>query len=268
MRKTATATPRQRKLSPDVLERKYKKNYLTRVIAQIQVVNPIVTIADAPHEKLAHLLRKSFSIEDHKDVQQSHITITPEGPKTSSRPGKVYTYLSPRRTKIVQITEEAMTLEYLVFKSSGPFKKDFISIIKTVFECYPDVQVNRLGMRFIDKIDLKGEANPTDWTKYLNQNLLGAFALVGEPESLVRAFHVLETKKDNVRLKFQYGMHNPDYPAPIRQKVFMLDTDVHVDGLLSLEAITDYWQTLRDTAHLWFESVITDNFRKHLGIVK
>lgn len=143
-----------------------------------------------------------------------------------------------------------------------------MSILDTVLECYPDIQVKRLGMRFFDEIDLKSEANPTDWRKYLNQDLLGAFALVEDPASLVRAFHVLETKKDDVHLRFQYGMHNPDYPAPIRQKIFILDTDVFVDGLLNLDAIKGYWQTLHDTAHSWFESVITDNFRKHLGIVK
>lgn len=262
-------TARQGKLSPDPLRRKYKKNYLTRVIAQIQVVNPLATVDRDPHKKLADLIRKSFSVEEHKNVEQQQLLITPGGPPTAStKLTKIFTYFAPQRKKLVQITEEALTLEYRSFRSSQPFRRDFISLVETVFECYPDVQVKRLGMRFVDEIDLKTEKDPTDWTQYLNHNLLGAFDLAPDRTSIVRAFHIVEWKQDGVFLRFQYGMHNPDHPAPIRQKIFRLDTDAYVSGLLTLEAIKDYWQTLHDAAHSTFEGVITDEFRKHLGIVK
>jgi len=269
MPKRQSATAKPRKSSSDPLRRKYKTNYLTQVIAQIQVVNPLATADRAPEKGLSELIVKSFPVEQHKNVQQSQLLITPEGTAAAStKLTRILTYFAQQRKKQVQITEDALTLIYHSFRSSQPFKRDFLSLVDRVFEVYPDVQVKRLGMRFIDDIDLKSEKNPTDWRQYLNPNLLGAFDLAPDRGNIIRAFHVLEWKQGDVFVRFQYGMHNPDHPAPIRQKLFRLDTDAYVSGLLTLDAIKDYWQTLHEAAHLTFESVITDDFRKHLGILK
>jgi hypothetical protein len=40
--------------------------------------------------------------------------------------------------------------------------------------------------------------------------------MVDEGSQASRAFQNLELILQDVRIRFQYGMHNPDYPAPIK----------------------------------------------------
>ena len=61
-------------------------------------------------------------------------------------------------------------------------------------------------------------------------------------------------------------MHNPDYPSPIKRKIFTLDNDAYVTGALDRAAIHDYLDRLHVLVKTSFENIITMDFRKHLGI--
>ena len=68
-------------------------------------------------------------------------------------------------------------------------------------------------------------------------------------------------------LRFQYGISNPDYPAPNKKQIFILDTDVYSVGLYSIADVTDVVNQYHEVAKDWFERAIKDNLRKKMEIV-
>jgi uncharacterized protein (TIGR04255 family) len=115
----------------------------------------------------------------------------------------------------------------------------------------------------VNKVELK-ETHPTEWGKYLNENLLGIFKLADDAKTIARAFHILDFNYGDSNLRFQYGMPNADYPAPIRRKSFVLDFDAYCTLVLSQEEIGTYLDRFHDKIKVAFEQVITDDLRKKL----
>ena len=124
----------------------------------------------------------------------------------------------------------------------------------------------RLGLRYIDEIALD-EPKPMAWGKYLIPELLASFSLADKLDTVSRAFHVVEfSYPDETKMRFQYGMPNPDYPAPIKQKLFVLDYDTYCQFVIPTEDIPELLDRFHMRAHSAFEQVITDSLRRKLGV--
>jgi uncharacterized protein (TIGR04255 family) len=153
--------------------------------------------------------------------------------------------------------------KYTVFED---LSRGFLAIVDALYSEFKDLQVKRLGLRYIDKIKLD-EPNPTKWDDYIDKDLLCSLRFVADPSTLVRAINVLEQKfDDESRLRFQFGMPNPDYPAPIHQKIFVLDTDAYCDLLLSKEEVRQFLDRFHNRCTDSFERLITSKLRKKMGV--
>jgi uncharacterized protein (TIGR04255 family) len=62
-------------------------------------------------------------------------------------------------------------------------------------------------------------------------------------------------------MRFQYGMHNPDYPAPIKKKIFILDYDAYCNGILTKNDIFKYLPIFHEEVQKLFENSISDKLR-------
>ncbi|MCK5723742.1 MAG: TIGR04255 family protein, partial [Gammaproteobacteria bacterium] len=140
-------------------------------------------------------------------------------------------------------------------------KEDFLSVVEALFKSYPKIQVKRLVLRYVDNIDIPNES-PTEWDKYLKPELNTIFALAGNRETISRAFHVLEFNYGEDFLRFQFGMFNPDYPAPIKKKIYTLDFDMYVTKILNKTDIEETLDRFHEKVSEFFEEVITDELRK------
>ncbi len=266
-KKKATRSTATRKSSTDPLKRKYRKNYLSKVVVQLKFAEPLADLKGGPSEKFNLAMLENFRVQSYEDTYEHQVLIVDGKPKTTQRYFKKHLYKTVAGDKTAVLTDEALTVEYQTYQSFSQLKKDFLGPLAAIFSSYENVQGNRLGLRYIDTIDLRTEKDPCEWADYLLPNLLSSFAVPEDPSKMVRCWHVVETREDTVHLRFQYGMHNPDYPAPIQRKVFTLDHDAFTTGLLDYDAIKDYLETLRATVKRSFEAVITDKFRRHMGVI-
>lgn len=89
-----------------------------------------------------------------------------------------------------------------------------------------------------------------------------------EPERICRAFHTLAFRINDSMLTMQYGMHNPDFPALIRQKVFVIDIDASHQGALAVEEVKHYADEFHERIEAVFESAILDDLREMMGVVE
>ena len=129
---------------------------------------------------------------------------------------------------------------------------------------FPERQIARLGLRYINQVDIK-EGAPTDWAEYLAPELCAIVNLADDVSKVSRAFHVLDFNYGGASLRFQFGISNPDHPAPIRRKSYILDYDVYTNVLLERHEVAEYLSAFHDKVNASFEQVITDKLRGLMG---
>ena len=61
-------------------------------------------------------------------------------------------------------------------------------------------------------------------------------------------------------------MHNPDYPAKIKKKIFVLDYDAFFTGILKQHEIEDYIKKCHRIIQQQFENSITPELREYFGL--
>jgi len=138
--------------------------------------------------------------------------------------------------------------------------------LEKLFENIEQLQVKRFGLRYIDHITFN-EDNIFEWSEYLHNSLLAAFSIPHEEKQIVRAFSNFTVSDEDMTLQFQYGMHNPDFPAPIKKKLFVLDSDAYTEGLLELDDIKAKIEKFHEAIGNLFEQVITDRLREKMGVI-
>ena len=261
------ATTTKTKVADIPGRKKYKKDFLSQVIVRIDFAEPLAIPKKGPPEEVVAAIRKQFPIPELRVQQLKELAITLDNqPRETTREIREWNYHSKARDKRAVVTAECMLVEYTKYSLFEVLQEDFLRIVDSLFRAFKELQVKRLGLRYIDKISLD-EPNPTDWNKYLDKNLWCSFSLVEDPATIVRGFHVLEQKfDDESRLRFQFGMPNPDYPATIHRKLFVLDSDASCDLLLTRDEIVQFLSIFHRRCVERFERVITKELRRRMGV--
>ena len=97
------------------------------------------------------------------------------------------------------------------------------------------------------------------------KNLLCSFRFYKGAGIVSRVFHNVEYSFDDFNLRYQFGMHNPDYPAPIKKKSFILDLDAYYQGIQDKDEIQKNLDKYHDKIQEVFELSITDKLRTILN---
>lgn len=245
----------------DIKRRKYKKDFLTQVIVRVDFDTPLPITADGPAKGIYAAVKERFPITEEKKIIGKQFLISPNDTKESSIETKEWHYYGKNREKHLTVSPNAMLIEYHKYEYYEMLRDDFLSVSNALFDAYPKIQVNRLGLRYIDNIDMP-EGNPFEWDKYLRPELNSAFAIADNEETISRAFHVLEFNYGEDLLRFQFGMFNTDYPAPIKKKTYTLDFDMYVTKLLDKTEIEQTLNHFHEKVSSSFEEVITGDLRK------
>ncbi|MBA7635071.1 hypothetical protein ES703_42671 [subsurface metagenome] len=99
----------------------------------------------------------------------------------------------------------------------------------------------------------------------MNKDLLSIFAIPKNKSKISRAFHNLELNYGDYLIKFNYGMYNADYPAPIKRKIFILDFDAFSMRILNENEIRKFLPIFHKQIQSLFEESITDKMRRKLN---
>lgn len=147
--------------------------------------------------------------------------------------------------------------------------EDFLNIFTRIFgkfeELYKnDISYKRLGLRFINNIPID-DISKID---YIDTNL---FSIYNFAESLTnlslnRYMEQLSFKSDDSNVIFNFGINNPNYPAPlIKKNDFILDMDVSTKDFPSEKTIIALLDNFHRIIQDLFEKSITSNLRSELN---
>lgn len=238
----------------------YPSNFLSKVIARVDFPSPLLKVGTHLPSDISKIAIQQFPIEEPTRTIARELQISQTTVKTRETEFTEWHFHGKEREKSLTITPAAVFVKYTTYKSFEMLKADFLTVLSSFFHIYEETQVSRLGLRYVNNIALD-DGDRFDWAQYLKNELLCIFNVSGDRESISRAFHNLEFNMGDFNLRFQYGMHNPDYPAPIRRRVYILDFDAYNQGLQDFSEIPNNIERFHDSIQGLFESVITDELR-------
>jgi uncharacterized protein (TIGR04255 family) len=243
------------------MSEQYKKDFLKEVIVRIDIEIPIDNFKDEIPSKLSRLILKDFPISEPKKIIGRELRIS--GKKISEEEEKFmnWIYFGKNREKKLAIDPKFVFISYREYPSFKKLKEEFSKIVKTIFDLETDIQINRLGLRYINNIYLN-EKDFTNWENYINDNLTSLLSFGDNNKKLSRSISMVEYNYENIKFRFQSGMFNPDYPAKIKKKLFLLDYDAYHQGLV--EDISELKRLLEDSHSLvkkYFENSIKQGLR-------
>lgn len=241
----------------------YSKTFLKEVILRIDFPAPIHSLSKALPSKLSKAALSRFPIPDSQKVQAQELQFSATGVSANSREETQWIFYGKDREKSFVIAPQHLVLSTRSYNTYEELVEDFFCVVDVLKTIEPDLVINRMGLRYVNIIDL-ADGNPLDWDGYIDKSLLGIVGLNGKQANLSRAFHVLEYNFNETNLKCQFGIANPDYPAVIKRRQFVLDLDAYSMSAYDFDDLPKAVSTAHELVQDFFESSIDDEARKHM----
>lgn len=243
---------------------KYEKNFLSNVIVRADFDTPIYSLTDEMPAKLGSVCTEYFPIGEPRTFYIQDIQFNKKRSSINSSSGKEWIFHSKDMNTKLTITFEHMTIEYLKYRSFQELFSNFKYILEGIFSFYKELQIKRLGLRYVNKVLLGGD-DPLEWSGYLNEDLLSIFKIPPNKKKLARILNDLILNNDDYMLRFRYGVYNENFPAIITNKQFILDYDAYYTGNLNEQEIAELLPTFHDSIESLFEDSITEKLREILN---
>lgn len=241
----------------------YKQNYLTEVIAKVDFFSPEESIKKKLPQNIVDVAKTKFPLAEPQNIVANELKFSKSGQQVIQHEQTHWHFHGADREKKLVITPESAFIVYTKFEKYSQLQQEFNDICDVLGSTFPELGVKRLGLRYVNNIR-SGETNPLEWGDYINRDLIRMFKFNNMQKSLTRLMNIVEYRIDDVNVRFQFGMHNPDYPSLIKQKIFVLDLDGYSNEFRPLVGITEYLDELHKPIQTMFEKSITAKFREHL----
>jgi uncharacterized protein (TIGR04255 family) len=238
----------------------YQKSFLKQVIARIDFASPITQLEKGVPNKLVNTIVKNFPIIEPADVLIQEVALEGNSLKHTQTAKKQWNYFSKDRTKQLTLASENVFVIYTTYNKYEEIRDQFSTVIDALVKAFPETIAARFGLRYVNEIDLPMD-DPTTWDKYISPKLLCSRDFFGNDDTIARLITIAELKYDDMGVRFQFGMPNPDYPAQVKRPLFVLDLDASISQAHDLAEAT----THMDEGHLRiqaiFEASITEALR-------
>ncbi|HEO1398272.1 TIGR04255 family protein [Legionella bozemanae] len=242
----------------------YKKPFLKEVILRIDFPVPTPGLEKPIPENILKIILKNFPISEPQKLLTHELQLSIDNVKSKQSEITEWVFHSNERDKTLKISSSSMIIvvkKYTSFENLYVISKD---VIEALYKKFKELIVNRIGLRYVNIIE-PGGSDPLSWADYINEKMLGIIDFNERKDSITRAFHILEYNFNDIRVKFQFGIANPDYPAIIKKKQFVLDIDSYANGAFELQEILANIEAAHEKVQEIFESSITDKTRHMMG---
>lgn len=238
----------------------YKKNYLKQVIAKIDFAQPL---SDLNHDSIVAIvaeIKKRYPIAEQATAFQQGIEISDKEIKSSKTEFPEWNFHGVNREKTLKINQHFLQVLLTKYTSEADFRDDLLNPISQVIGSRPDVLIARTGVRFINIFDFEIDSF-TKIKEYFTESISAHLANIVNPNECVRSMLVNECLIDETRIRMQSGLFNPDYPAIIKRRHFVLDIDAYIDFPHQIRDVDKYFRDFHIKVQSMFESHITQKLR-------
>jgi len=242
----------------------YKKNYLTDVVVKINF--PIILeLSEGQPTAFQKEIQVDYPILE--PLQEIEFKIENKGLSVLQHKSNRTLWRFRNRENTEYIELDYGSLAYIVKKYTDytTFKRKAESIFNQFFKIYSNILITRLGLRYINKLDLGG-TDYFNWSDYLNVNLIKKIDFYSDKTKIKRLITISELAPDEETvLNFKYGIFNSTYPSPVVKKEFILDYDCYTLIQFEKENIIAKIDTYHRYIKENFETSITTALREILN---
>jgi uncharacterized protein (TIGR04255 family) len=242
----------------------YRRNFLSRVLLRVDHDN----LPSAQESAIADRIRDHFPVVAGIPIGTLTVNVTPTASGIQQNiTGMQWEHRKVAGgTKILFSTPDHLSLEYGKddFDHFPPFRAEFEAGFNALAQVYPEIHVTRIGLRYVNLIRFD-EGNPLDWDGIIKAELVSAVkAGMQRDAEMARSMHQLHTKRSNVSAVLTYGINNPEYPAVVSRRQFVLDIDSHRSELIPHNEVLPTITSLNEMCEATFEQSIDDGLRRIL----
>jgi uncharacterized protein (TIGR04255 family) len=245
----------------------YKKSFLKEVIVKIDFAIPIEKLEKSIPAKLVSSIVENFPIVEPTDIVMHEIAVEGSSIKSKGTAIKQWGYFTKDRNQQLVVSSQSAFVQYKRYNSYEETKEQFGSVIEALNAVFPGTIVSRFGLRYINQIDAP-VADPTRWDEYFDQKLLCGRSFFEAEEDITRLITIAELKYDDIAVRFQFGMPNPDYPASQKRPLFVLDMDASISQAHELTDVLSNMDDAHTRIQVLFERSITQALREKMNATK
>jgi len=243
----------------------YRRNFIDPVVFRLDFPIEIESLlaGERPTEFQRAILGM-FPVPEESPRLQQMLEMSPAGvSQVQHREWTRYQFYDADRGSVVALEPSFLAIEQKNYRGFQWFRGLVEGVVNQLFEAWPQIAVNRIGLRYVNKIEPE-DGDPLDWAMYINEALIAALQFLGDPDSLSRLVITAEFRGENYRARVHAGIPNTDFPGLIRRKQFILDIDVYQQQAIDQSDIMGMVDVFHDIATQHFESSITDGLREYL----
>ena len=248
----------------------YERNYLSQVLVRVDLAEPIPWTETLPREILA-AARAGFPIVETSPYLEGGVAIRADESgghvEHLERPIRTeWAFTSAEQNRQLRIGPTYLLVVCGKFQSySGSLAGVLEPVWSAVLDKTGDLPTRRLGLRYVNNLpQLDDSRDVLDWTNVVKKRICSLLSVPNPEEALTRGIGIAEYNFGDCMLRFQFGMPNPDYPSPLRQKMFLLDYDCYLETPVESSEVMPVLDSLKGRIEAMFEASITPAFRKHL----
>lgn len=245
----------------------YKRNFLNKVILKCDY--DFIDLGKL--EEFAKSVKAIFPFQESQEGVNREMEIDFNKGKVISNNGiksKQWNLLSADRNKYLLITPNFVSLEYInnSYKNKTELVSDFEKTLLPFLNFFKINTVNRIGLRYLNDINLNSIKGDFDWSIFFHKDLLNGIYLNKRLKNdLSRSMSTTEMKQGEANIRFTYGIWNKDYPNENTRKEFILDIDCYSKFPHDTnETITETIKEYNKISENIFEKNIKDGLRNIL----
>lgn len=244
----------------------YKENCLQNVIIRIDFVEDFVI--NETDVKIAMV--GSLPVIEQEEMQGKEIVdfIAEDGTsnvKITIKKWINHSFWDRQKTKRIVIFKNSIFIEVYKYDSYNSIKNDFIKAVEVIKADYNEALIKRIGMRYINKIDLT-RYNRSVWPKYIKKSYIDAATLYFDESSFVSSNNTVDLSYEDYKLRFIFGFLNPDSPSVQKRHIFTLDFDAFTLGEMSVCEVSRYLDLFHERIETMFEDCLKDGQRNRMGV--
>ena len=244
----------------------YKKNYLKEVIAVINFAMPIKALNKSIlPDNILEILKARYPIPEPTKAFSQEIIFNVEDKtsQTNNHEFQQFVYHSSNKEKTITINQNLITVSIKNYKNYDEFKLDVIEPIEEISKLEGEAYIIRTGLRYVNVFQNKTNKY-NELIKKFNPMIISPFRNIVDEENLSRLINISEYTYDEIKCRVQSGIFNPDFPAKIKNREFVLDIDTFIDTPHIFFNIENLFDSLHNVIQSKFESSITDKLRSEL----
>lgn len=242
----------------------YDRPFVKEVIVRVDFTAPLEALGRKLPPSVKNAALKAFPISEPKKVKAQELQFGKTGVRHVESELTEWHFYGRAREKRLAISPTSVLITYSAYTSFEALKDDFFSVLGTLCSSFDQLSASRVGLRYVNVVEK--EESPFEWSDYIDLSLLGVIARFSDAEHVNRVFHIVEFRYDDIGVKYQFGLANPDFPAQIRKPQFVLDLDAYSQGSQDLQDVTANVGRAHGLIQDLFEQSITANLRQVMGV--